>query len=116
MKVLMLILEALEDFDNRGGPAGQPYWDQWKLYSQAVAGKVVGGNMLDRAETAVTLRVRDGKRDVQDGPYADSKEALGGYMVFEVSSMDEAFELAASCPAAVNGAVELRPILPMEGS
>lgn len=114
MKVLMLILEAPEDFDNRGGPAGQAYWEQWRLYSQAVGDKVVGGNMLDRGDTALTLRVRDGKRSVQDGPYADSKEALGGYMVFEVSSMDEALELAASCPATARGAVELRPILPMQ--
>ncbi|MCG8424466.1 MAG: YciI family protein [Proteobacteria bacterium] len=115
MKVMMLILESPEDFDNRGGgPAAKAYWDQWKAYSQAVGDKVVGGNVLDRAETALTLRVRDGRRDVQDGPFADSKEALGGYMVFDVSSMDEALELAASCPAAANGAVELRPIVPMD--
>ncbi|MEZ4320885.1 MAG: YciI family protein [Myxococcota bacterium] len=114
MKVMMLILESPEDFASRGeGPAAQAYWQKWQAYSGAVNDKVVGGQVLDRAGTAVTLRVRDGERRVQDGPFADSKEALGGYMIFEVDSMEEALELASTCPAAESGAVELRPIVPM---
>lgn len=114
MKVMMLILESPEDFAHRdGGPAGQAYWASWQAYSAAVNDKTVGGNILAHGKTATTLRVRDGGRVIQDGPYADSKESLGGYMIFEVESMDEALELAASCPAAVTGAVELRPIVDM---
>lgn len=113
MKVMMLIMETPEDFANRNGPAGQQYFDAWKSYSGAVAEKVVGGNVLAGKETATTLRVRSGKRQVQDGPFADSKEALGGYMIFEVETMEEALELASSCPAAASGAVELRPIVAM---
>ena len=114
MNVLMLILESPEDFAARGdGPGAQAYWEKWQAYSQAVNDKVRGGNVLAGKETAVTLRVRDGSRQVQDGPHASSKEALGGYMIFEVASMEEALELAASCPAAESGAVELRPIVPM---
>ncbi len=115
MKVMMLILEAPEDFDSRGdSPAASAYWQAWQSYSAAVNDKVVGGNVLDGPGRGVTLRVRDGERQVQDGPYAASKEALGGYMIFEVDSMDEALELASTCPAAASGAVELRPIVPLE--
>lgn len=112
MKVMMLILETPEDFKNRGAstPAAKEYWNSWKAYGGAMNDKIVGGNVLEGPGKGTTLRVRDGERQVQDGPYADSKEALGGYMIFEVSDMDEALELASNCPAAATGAVELRPI------
>lgn len=114
MKVMMLILETPEDFGNRGdSPAAKAYWDRWQSYSAAVNDKVVGGNVLAPGDQATTLRVRDGQRQIQDGPFADSKEALGGYMIFEVASMDEALELASTCPAAETGCVELRPIVQM---
>ncbi|MGF1465007.1 MAG: YciI family protein [Sandaracinaceae bacterium] len=115
MKVMMLILETPEDFTTRGGPAGQEYFAAWQTYSSAVGHKIVGGNVLEGPNTAATLRVRGGQRQIQDGPYADSKEALGGYMIFEVESMDEALELASACPAAATGAVELRPVADMPG-
>ncbi len=110
MKVIMLIQESPEDFADRMSPAAEKYWEKWMSYSGAVADKVVGGNVLNGPESAVTLRFRDGERQIQDGPYADSKEGLGGYMIFDVASMDEAIELAAACPATASGAVELRPI------
>jgi hypothetical protein len=114
MQVMMLILESPEDFESRGqGPAASAYWQAWKGYSEAVNDKVVGGKILDGVATAATIRVRDGERQIHDGPFADSKEALGGYMIFEVETMEEAIELASSCPAAASGAVELRPIVPM---
>ncbi|MEM9188117.1 MAG: YciI family protein [Myxococcota bacterium] len=114
MKVMMLILESPDDFKNRGDtPAGKEYWAAWQAYSQTISDKLVGGNILAGVEAAATLRMRGGERVVQDGPFAESKEALGGYMIFEVESMDEALELAASCPAAATGAVELRPIVEM---
>jgi len=112
MKVMMLIQETPEDFAKRAldTPAAMAYWESWKVYSAAVNDKTVGGNILEGNASAVTIRVRGGERQIQDGPYADSKEALGGYYIFEVDSMDEAVELASSCPAAATGAVELRPI------
>lgn len=114
MKVMMLILESPEDFDKRGGgPAAAEYWNAWKAYSESVNDKVVGGNILEPADTAATIRLRNGERQVQDGPFADSKEALGGYMIFEVDTFEEAVELATTCPATATGAVELRPIASM---
>ncbi len=115
MKVMMLILETPESFDHRNaeGPAAADYWNEWKAYTDTVNDKVVGGNILDKANTAATIRIRGGERQIHDGPFADSKEALGGYMIFEVESFDQAVELASTCPAAATGAVELRPIVPM---
>ena len=74
------------------------------------AGVLVGGNELAPTTDATTVRVRADDTLVTDGPYAEVKEALGGYYVFEVDTMDEALELAAKIPGAEHGAVEVRPI------
>lgn len=113
MQVMMLIQETPADFAERNGPAAEAYWSKWMAYSAACGDKVVGGNVLDGDQPGVSIRVRDGERQIQDGPFADSKEVLGGYMIFEVDTMDEAIELAATCPAAATGAVELRPTVDM---
>lgn len=113
MQVMMLIQETPEDFAERSGPAAEAYWGKWMAYSESVGDKVVGGNVLGDGSTGVAITVRDGERQIQDGPFADSKEALGGYMIFDVASMDEAIELASSCPAASSGHVELRPVAGM---
>ncbi len=85
----------------------------WGSYTRALidAGVLVGGNALHAAGTATTLRVRDGVRDVQDGPYATTKEHLGGYYIIEVPDLDAALEWAARNPAASLGAVEVRPVI-----
>ena len=74
------------------------------------AGVVVGGDELGPTRSATTVRVRDGQTGVTDGPYAETKEALGGYFLLECSSMDEALDWAARIPAAKHGAIEVRPV------
>ena len=74
------------------------------------AGVLVGGAELASTTTATTVRVRDGQTAVTDGPYAESKETLGGYFVLECASMDEALDWAARIPGAEHGAVEVRPV------
>lgn len=115
MKVMMLIQESAEDFAMRSseGPAAQAYWKLWQDYSEAVNDKVTAGNILGHSDQAVTIRFDGETRQVQDGPYADSKELLGGYMIFEVETMDQAIELASTCPSLPKGAVELRPLVEM---
>ncbi len=115
MKVMMLILETPDDFASRDdGPAAQEYWDAWNSYMKTIDDKVVGGAVLELPERAATIRVANGERQIQDGPWADSKEALGGYIMFEVDRFEDAVELASTCPSATRGgAVELRPIRPM---
>ena len=90
------------------------YLGGWKAYTEALrkAGILVAGAGLEPVHTATTVRVRDGKRQVQDGPFADTKEQLGGYYIVDVPDLDKALEWAARCPAAVNGSVEVRPVLP----
>ncbi len=77
------------------------------------AGVMVDGNRLKPAATATTLRVRNGKTEVQDGPFADTKEQLGGYYVIDVPSLDEALSWAARCPGAQHGTMEVRPVWEM---
>ncbi|MGH3109955.1 MAG: YciI family protein, partial [Gaiellaceae bacterium] len=74
------------------------------------AGVMVGGDELASTRDATTVRVRDGESLVTDGPYAEVKEALGGYFVFEVDTVDQALDFAAKIPAAEHGAIEVRPI------
>jgi hypothetical protein len=72
---------------------------------------MVSGNGLQQPGAAATLRLRDGQRLVQDGPYADTKEQLGGFYLIEAPDLDAALAWAARNPAAATGAVEVRPVL-----
>lgn len=74
------------------------------------AGIFRGANRLQRASNATTVRVTDGKSLVLDGPYAESKEQLGGYFLIDVPDLDTAISWAARCPAASHGIVEVRPV------
>jgi hypothetical protein len=77
------------------------------------SGNYVGGNPLKPTSTATTVRVRDAKRVVTDGPFAETKEQLGGYYLIEASDLDQAISIAARIPGARSGSIEVRPIMPM---
>jgi hypothetical protein len=79
------------------------------------AGVLVGGEALELTTSATTVRVRDGERMLTDGPYAETKEAIGGYYVLECKDLDEALTWAAQIPEAQHGSVEVRPIMSFEG-
>ena len=70
----------------------------------------VGGEQLEDADTATTVRVRDGETLTTDGPFAETKEQLGGYYVVDVPTLDDAVELAALIPSAQGGSIEVRPL------
>ena len=74
-----------------------------------------GGEALQPTTAATTVRVRDGRTLVTDGPYAETKEALGGFYLVDVKDLDEALELAALIPGAARGAIEVRPIWEQQG-
>jgi hypothetical protein len=78
--------------------------------------EVVAGAELQSTSAATTVRMRNGDRLVTDGPYAEIKEALGGFFILECNSIDEACRLAAEIPAAAHGAVEVRPVYVREES
>ncbi|MDQ8201399.1 YciI family protein [Pelagicoccus sp. SDUM812003] len=75
----------------------------------------LGAHPLQAPETGAVVRVREGKRFVSDGPYAETKEYLGGYFLVDVPSMEEAIEIAARIPGSHRGTAEIRPVLEVEG-
>ena len=85
----------------------------WGACTRALvdAGVLVGGEALHPSHTATTIRMTDGVRTVQDGPYAATKEQPGGFYVIDVPDLDTALEWAARNPAASRGAVEVRPVV-----
>jgi len=111
---MMLIYEPPEGFASRSDPQLTPHVSAWRAYYKALvdAGVYVGGAPLEAPATGVTVRVHAGQRRVQDGPYADTKEQLGGQIILEVASLDEALDWAARCPSAATGAIEVRAVSP----
>jgi hypothetical protein len=114
MQYAILIYENDADFSARTDKERQgPYWAGWRAYSQALAdsGIMRGGAPLQAAHTGTTVRVNGRGRQVQDGPYADTKEQLGGFYLIDVPDLGAALDWAARCPAAASGVVEVRPVL-----
>src|SRR5437763_614087 len=85
----------------------------YRAYTEAMqkAGAWVAGEALQPSTTATVVRVRDGKTQVLDGPYAEAKEQLAGYYLIEARDLDTALEWAARCPGAAWGTMEVRPIM-----
>ena len=78
--------------------------------SAKARGALVGANALEMVSTATTVRVRDGRTQTLDGPFAETKEQLGGYYLLDCADLDEAIAFAAEIPAAAFGSIEIRPI------
>jgi hypothetical protein len=108
----MLIYEPPEDFDTRDTERGEAHLAAWRQYYRALvdAGVYVTGAPLQPDSTGTTVRVKNAQRHVQDGPYADTKEQLGGFIILELPTLDAALEWAARCPTASTGAIEVRPV------
>jgi hypothetical protein len=79
------------------------------------SGQYVSGSQLQPISSATSVRVRGGKRVVTDGPFAETREQLGGYYLIDASDLDEAIGIAARIPAARRGTVEIRPVLEIDG-
>jgi hypothetical protein len=84
---------------------------QYAAFGKEFAGAILGGNALQPTPTAKTVRVRDGKSVVTDGPFAETKEQLGGYYLVEAATPEEAAAIGAKIPGARCGSVEVRPIM-----
>jgi hypothetical protein len=112
----------LMDYVQDGGwkeltKAEQEHWlGAYIAYVEAMkmAGILKSGNGLQPASTATTVRVVNGKTQVLDGPYAETKEQLGGFHIVDVADLDAAIAWAARCPTALHGVVEVRPLSEME--
>lgn len=114
MQFALLVYESPEAFAARNNEEIDPYTGAWQAYYRALveAGVYIEGDPLEVPETATTIRLKEGKRRVQDGPFAYTKEQLGGFIILELPSLDAALDWAGRCPAASAGAVEVRPLAP----
>ena len=115
MQYLMTFNEPQSEFDKRESATDAgPYWGAWTAYMGAIAeaGIMVSAAGLHPPHTASTVRMNGDTRDIHDGPFADTKEQLGGFCVIEVETLDAALDWAAKAPCAQAGSVEVRPILP----
>jgi hypothetical protein len=115
MQYMLAFKETTAEVARRDDPQQAPAdWGAWNAYVGAMygAGVVVSGNGLQAPSTATTVRLVDGKRQLQDGPFADTREHLGGYFIIEVPSLDDALTWAERAPCTSAGSTEVRPVLP----
>jgi len=117
MKYLLSIYERETDW------AAIPEEEKGALFGEymalsdelAAAGKLIASEPLQPVATASTVRVREGKTLVTDGPFAETREQLGGFYLIEAESLDEALAVAARIPGSRTGSVEVRPVMPVPG-
>jgi hypothetical protein len=114
MEYMALIHEDKNGWESLSDDDRQALIQRYMDFSQKP--DVVGGAELQETTTATTIRVRNGDTMVTDGPYAEVKEALGGFFILQADSIEEACQLAAQIPAAEHGAVEVRPVYVREES
>ena len=114
MQYMLMFYETVGDIAARSGKNDTEYWAGWRAYVETArkSGIVQSGAGLHPPATATTLKLRNGGRKIQDGPFADAKEQLGGFFVIDVPDLDQALEWASRAPCASSGGVEVRPVLP----
>lgn len=112
MQYLLLIYEDEKQMLSRDDAARLAYMQEYREFTADIRdkGKFVAGDALQPTPTATSVRVRDGKTLTTDGPFAETKEQLGGYYLVDASDLDEAIAIAARIPSARNGTIEVRPI------
>jgi hypothetical protein len=115
MQYMLLIYSNEKQMQSRSKPEIEATMAAYTAYGEALrkAGVMVGGNRLRPSEAATTVRAGNGKTQVLNGPYAETKEQLGGYFMIEAADLDAAISWAARCPGASHGTVEVRPIWSM---
>jgi hypothetical protein len=116
MRYLLLIYTDESTYTSMDEAQLQADMAQWWEYDSAIKGSGASsmGEALQPTSTATTVRDQDGKPVVTDGPFAETREQLGGYYLLDVDNLDTAIEWAHKCPAAKYGSVELRPIQEFE--
>ena len=111
MQFLLLVYENEQRFTSQGKAEFDKEFGEYAAFGKEFTGKILGGNALQPTNTAKTVRVREGKRLATDGPFAETKEQLGGYYLVEAGDAGEALDMAAKIPGARHGSIEVRPIM-----
>ena len=115
MQYLLLIYENESEANARSAEAKQKTYADYGTFTKSIiqSGNFKAGDALQPVSTATTVRVRDGKQLVTDGPFAETREQLGGYYLIEAKDLDEARGIAARIPGARHGSIEVRPVMMM---
>jgi hypothetical protein len=108
VKVMALIYGDENRWDSLSDEERQTIYGRYRAFGEAAGSKVLDGAELAPTRTATTVRVRDGQVVVTDGPFTETKEALGGFYLLDVETLDEAAALVAQIPGAATGAIEVR--------
>jgi hypothetical protein len=102
-------------YSNEKEPLAEGQMEAYRAFTQGIvqSGAFKAGDRLQPTSTATTVKVRDGKTLITDGPYAETREQLGGYYLVEAKDLDEANAIAARIPGATTGVIEVRPVFMM---
>jgi len=113
MEYLLLIYSEEKREPQPGTPEGDSHFNAYMKFSEEVQQKklVRGSNALQDISTATTVRVRNGKTETTDGPFAETKEQLGGFYMLDCDNLDDAIQWAARIPHATGGTIEVRPVI-----
>ena len=113
MKYLCLIYENEQEWAARPKTEADGIMAEYFAFGDNYrkSGHVLGGNALQPTQTATTVRVRNGKVSTTDGPFAETREQLGGYYLVEAKDLNEAIQIASKIPGARTGGIEVRPIM-----
>jgi hypothetical protein len=115
MKYLLMIYENEQAWAGLSEAEAGAIFGEYMRFTDdlRVAGKMIAGEPLQPTATASTVRIRDGKTTVTDGPFAETKEQLGGFYLVEATDLDDALAISARIPGARFGSVEVRPVMTM---
>ena len=113
MRYLCLIYENEKSFETLPKEEADAVFGEYFTFTEGIkqTGKHLGGEALQPTQTATTVRVRNGKISTTDGPFAETKEQLGGYYLIDAADLNDAIQVAAKIPGARYGSIEVRPIL-----
>ena len=113
MKYMLLIYDDEKGWEKLGEKVQKQVMGEFMEFTQQIktAGQYVTGSQLHPTTAATSVRIRDGKKLVTDGPFAETREQLGGYYLIEAKNLDEAISIAARVPSAVHGTIEVRPLV-----
>jgi hypothetical protein len=117
MRYLCLIYEDESLWDRMPKAEADTIFGEYFAYNDSIkkSGHLLGGLPLQPTRTATTVRVRNGKLSTTDGPFAETKEQLGGYYLIEAKDLNDAIQVASRIPGARLGSVEVRPVMEIEG-
>ena len=117
MQYMCLIYDEENTWDNLPEDERNTVFAEYGSFTESIkgSGNYVAGDALQPTSTATTVRIRDGKTMVTDGPFAETKEQLGGYYLVEAKDVDEALKIAERIPSARYGSIEVRPVVVWEG-